>query len=101
MQGGYPHITIHSPTHPSVPPSVLSFHPSISTNTTTQQDSRLVHREGNADQLVWFQLGVFSWFQIDVLMEAYGADLMLEGTYVRGVAWRACVKQSTGCDRWL
>lgn len=47
-----------------------------------QQDSRLVHREGNADQIVWFKLGVPGFFEMDVLLEAYGCDLMLEGACV-------------------
>lgn len=59
--------------------------PSTLPSTTTPhiQASRLLHREGGSDQLVWFQMPL-----IDVLLEAYGADCMVEG---EGVALGVCM----------
>lgn len=75
-----------------VPVASQTNTPTPRTHTKTykqQQDSRLVHREGNADQLVWFKLGVPGFFVFDVLLEAYGADLMIEGACCVGglVTW--------------
>lgn len=78
----------------------------ITTTTTTtqqtnQQDSRLVHREGNADQLVWFQLGVPRVFALDVLLEAYGADLMVEGAWVGWGVWCMVLCGFVGLRVWF
>ena len=53
------------------------------------QDSLLLHREGNADQIVWWKLGVRGLFAFDILLHAYGADCMTEDGSVRCGAWIA------------
>ena len=42
------------------------------------QQSALLHREGNADQVLWWSMGVPGLFMWDILLHAWGADCMLE-----------------------
>lgn len=41
-------------------------------------ESELLHREGNADQVLWWSMGIPRMFTWDVLLHAWGADCMLE-----------------------
>ena len=42
------------------------------------QESQLLDRQGNADQIVWWALGIPGLFKWDILMQAWGADCMVE-----------------------